>query len=180
MKEHFGRLYLAGALLSIYAGLVLLIALAPLPSRADDNAAVRIGFSIARTGQNAVAAQGGVEANYTLWSEQINAAGGLDIKGQKRKVELVGYDDQSDVETSIRTYEKLMGDDKVDLIFAPWGSNFAFAVAPAGQQVRLSVPVHHRQRQEASGHEAPLLFWSVLDRRTIDKGAGRSDGCGER
>jgi branched-chain amino acid transport system substrate-binding protein len=130
MKQHFGRLYLAGALLSIYAGLVLLIALAPLPSRADDNAAVRIGFSIARTGQNAVAAQGGVEANYTLWSEQINAAGGLDIKGQKRKVELVGYDDQSDVETSIRTYEKLMGDDKVDLIFAPWGSNFAFAVAP--------------------------------------------------
>ena len=134
MKEHFGRLYLAGALLSIYAGLVLLIALAPLPSRADDNAAVRIGFSIARTGQNAVAAQGGVEANYTLWSEQINAAGGLDIKGQKRKVELVGYDDQSDVETSIRTYEKLMGDDKVDLIFAPWGSNFAFAVAPVANK----------------------------------------------
>ena len=134
MKEHFGRLYLAGALLSIYAGLVLLIALAPLPSRADDNAAVRDRISIARTGQNAVAAQGGVEANYTLWSEQINAAGGLDIKGQKRKVELVGYDDQSDVETSIRTYEKLMGDDKVDLIFAPWGSNFAFAVAPVANK----------------------------------------------
>ena len=81
-----------------------------------------------------MAAQGGVEANYTLWSEQINAAGGLDIKGQKRKVELVGYDDQSDVETSIRTYEKLMGDDKVDLIFAPWGSNFAFAVAPVANK----------------------------------------------
>jgi branched-chain amino acid transport system substrate-binding protein len=130
MKEHSGRLHSASASLSICAGLVLLIASAPVPSRADDNAAIRIGFSIARTGQNAVAAQGGVEANYTLWSEQINAAGGLDIKGQKRKVELVGYDDQSDVETSVRTYEKLMGDDKVDLIFAPWGSNFAFAVAP--------------------------------------------------
>ena len=130
MTEHSGRLYLAGALLPISLGLVLLIAGASLPSRADDAAPVRIGFSIARTGQNAVAAQGGVEANYTLWAEQINAAGGLDIKGQKRKVELVGYDDQSDVETSVRTYEKLMGDDKVDLIFAPWGSNFAFAVAP--------------------------------------------------
>jgi branched-chain amino acid transport system substrate-binding protein len=130
MKRHPNRFYVAGVLLSACAGLALLVALSPLPTHADDKAPVRIGFSIARTGQNAVAAQGGVEANYTLWSEQINAAGGLDIKGQKRPVELVGYDDQSDVETSVRTYEKLMGDDKVDLIFAPWGSNFAFAVAP--------------------------------------------------
>ncbi len=111
-------------------GFALLFALAAIPTRAEDNAPVRIGFSIARTGQNAVAAQSGVEANYTLWAEQVNAGGGLDIKGQKRKVELVGYDDQSDVETSVRTYEKLMDDDKVDLIFAPWGSNFAFAVGP--------------------------------------------------
>jgi branched-chain amino acid transport system substrate-binding protein len=65
-----------------------------------------------------------------LWSEQVNAAGGLNVNGTRRKVELVGYDDQSDVETSVRSYEKLMADDKVDLIFAPWGSNFAFAVAP--------------------------------------------------
>jgi branched-chain amino acid transport system substrate-binding protein len=113
-----------------FGTLALLLALAATPARAEDSGPVRIGFSIARTGQNAVAAQGSVEANYTLWSEQVNAAGGLDIKGQKRKIELVGYDDQSDVETAVRTYEKLMADDKVDLILPPWGSNFAFAVAP--------------------------------------------------
>ncbi len=116
-------------ILALGSGLVLLLALAALPLRAED-APVRIGFSIARTGPNAVAAQGSVEANYTLWSEQVNAAGGLNIKGQKRKIELVGYDDQSDVETSVRTYEKLMADDKVDLILPPWGTNFAFAVGP--------------------------------------------------
>jgi branched-chain amino acid transport system substrate-binding protein len=132
MKRHPRNLGAAVAVqvVACCGGLSVLLALAALPTRAEDSAPVRIGFSIARTGQNAVAAQGSVEANYTLWSEQVNAAGGLDIKGQKRKVELVGYDDQSDVETSVRTYEKLMGDDKVDLIFAPWGSNFAFAVAP--------------------------------------------------
>jgi branched-chain amino acid transport system substrate-binding protein len=132
MKRHPRNLGAAVAVqvVACCGGLSVLLALAALPTRAEDSAPVRVGFSIARTGQNAVAAQGSVEANYTLWSEQVNAAGGLDIKGQKRKVELVGYDDQSDVETSVRTYEKLMGDDKVDLIFAPWGSNFAFAVAP--------------------------------------------------
>ncbi|MGB7101709.1 MAG: amino acid ABC transporter substrate-binding protein [Xanthobacteraceae bacterium] len=116
-------------ILALGSGLVLLLALAALPLRAED-APVRIGYSMARTGPNAVAAQGSVEANYTLWSEQANAADGLNVKGQKRKVELIGYDDQSDVETSVRTYEKLMADDKVDLILPPWGSNFAFAVGP--------------------------------------------------
>ncbi|MEO8656196.1 MAG: amino acid ABC transporter substrate-binding protein, partial [Ramlibacter sp.] len=33
-------------------------------------------------------------------------------------------------ETCVRTYEKLMGSDKVDLILAPWGSNANFALAP--------------------------------------------------
>jgi branched-chain amino acid transport system substrate-binding protein len=111
-------------------GFALLIALAAVPAGAQDSSPVRIGFSLARTGANAVAAQGSVEANYTLWSEEVNALGGLKINGQQRKVELAGYDDQSDVETSVRTYEKLMVDDKVDFILPPWGSNFAFAVAP--------------------------------------------------
>jgi branched-chain amino acid transport system substrate-binding protein len=114
-------------ILGFGGGAVLVLALA-MPARAQDN--VRIGFSIARTGPNAIAAQGSVEANYVLWSERANAAGGLNVNGQKRKIELLGYDDQSDVETSVRTYEKLMVDDKVDLILPPWGSNFAFAVAP--------------------------------------------------
>ncbi len=118
----------AGRIFAFGSGVALVLALAALPARAED-APVRIGYSMARTGQNAVAAQGSVEANYILWSEQVNAAGGLNVKGQKRKIELVGYDDQSDVETSVRTYEKLMADDKVDLILPPWGSNFAFAVA---------------------------------------------------
>ncbi|MBL8343828.1 MAG: amino acid ABC transporter substrate-binding protein, partial [Rubrivivax sp.] len=34
------------------------------------------------------------------------------------------------IETAVRTYEKLMGSDKVDLILPPWGSNANFAVAP--------------------------------------------------
>jgi branched-chain amino acid transport system substrate-binding protein len=65
-----------------------------------------------------------------LWAEQQNAAGGLDVKGTKRRIELISSDDRSDVETVVRTYEKLMGSDKVDLVLPPWGSNANFAVAP--------------------------------------------------
>jgi branched-chain amino acid transport system substrate-binding protein len=93
-------------------------------------APVRIGYAIARTGPWAGGAQVSQEPNYLLWAEAQNAAGGLNVKGTKRPIELVSSDDQSNVETCVRTYEKLMGSDKVDLVLPPWGSNANFAVAP--------------------------------------------------
>ncbi len=93
-------------------------------------APVRIGYAIARTGPWAGGAQVSQEPNYLLWAEQQNAAGGMNVKGTKRPIELISSDDRSDIETCVRTYEKLMGSDKVDLILPPWGSNANFAVAP--------------------------------------------------
>lgn len=97
---------------------------------AQGAAPVRIGYTMARTGPWSVGAQVSQEPNYLLWAEQHNAAGGLNVKGTKRPIELVSSDDQSNIETCVRTYEKLMGSDKVDLVLPPWGSNANFAVAP--------------------------------------------------
>jgi branched-chain amino acid transport system substrate-binding protein len=85
---------------------------------------------MSRTGPWTGGAQVSQEPNYLLWAERQNAAGGLDVKGVKRKIELISSDDRSDVETVVRTYEKLMGSDQVDLVLPPWGSNANFAVAP--------------------------------------------------
>lgn len=93
-------------------------------------APVRIGYAIARTGPWAGGGQVSQEPNYLLWAEQVNAAGWLDVKGTKRPIELISSDDRSDIETCVRSYEKLMGSDKVDLVLPPWGSNANFAVAP--------------------------------------------------
>jgi branched-chain amino acid transport system substrate-binding protein len=103
------------------------------PAFAQD-APVRIGYAIARTGPWAAGAQVTQEPNYIMWAEQVNAAGGLSVKGKKRKVELVGFDDRSEAETVVRTYEKLMGSDKVDLILPPWGTGANFAVMPVVQK----------------------------------------------
>jgi len=93
-------------------------------------AAVRVGYAIARSGPWAPGAQVSQEPNYLLWAEQQNAAGGLNVKGSRRPIELISSDDQSNIETCVRTYEKLMGSDKVDLVLPPWGSNANFAIAP--------------------------------------------------
>ncbi len=121
------------------------------PIAKAQNAPVRVGYAIARTGPWTGGAQVSQEPNYLLWAEQQNAAGGLNVKGVRRPIELVSSDDRSDVETCVRTYEKLMGSDKVDLVLPPWGSNANFAVAPLANRFGY-----------------PLLAPTALSRRLVE------------
>jgi len=89
---------------------------------------VRIGFSLSKTGMFANATPSQLNV-YELWKEQVNAAGGLDVAGERRPIEFVSYDDQSNTGNAVKIYEKLITDDKVDLLLAPWGTPFHFAVA---------------------------------------------------
>lgn len=97
-------------------------------ARADEKP-VRIGYSMALTGLFAQAAPSQVHA-YELWKDQVNASGGLDVGGVKRPIEFVSYDDQSNPANAVRIYEKLITEDKVDLLIAPWGTPFHLAIAP--------------------------------------------------
>jgi branched-chain amino acid transport system substrate-binding protein len=91
---------------------------------------IRIGYAISRTGPFAAGAQTTQEPNFIMWADQVNAAGGLNVQGKRRKIELVGIDDRSEVETMVRTFEKLMTSDKMDLVLPPWGTGMNFAVMP--------------------------------------------------
>lgn len=98
---------------------------------------IRIGYSIARTGIFAAAAPS-QENPYLLWQEQVNAAGGLDLPGgEKRPVEFVSYDDQSNPANTVRIYERLITQDKVDLLAAPWGTPMHLALAPVLQRYKF-------------------------------------------
>jgi branched-chain amino acid transport system substrate-binding protein len=126
-------------------------AMAVAPGLIAQSGPVRIGYAIARTGPWTGGAQVSQEPNYLLWAEQQNAAGGLNVKGVRRPIELISSDDRSDTETVVRTYEKLMGSDKVDLVLPPWGSNANFAVAPL-----------------ANRHGYPFLAPTALSRRLVE------------
>jgi branched-chain amino acid transport system substrate-binding protein len=126
-------------------------ALSVAPQLLAQPAPVRVGYTMARTGPWTGGAQTSQEPNYLLWAEQQNAAGGLDVKGVRRKIELISSDDRSDVETCVRTYQKLMGSDKVDLVLPPWGSNANFAVAPLANRMGY-----------------PFLAPTALSKRLID------------
>jgi branched-chain amino acid transport system substrate-binding protein len=130
---------------------------AALPALAQDGP-VRIGYAIARTGPWSIGAQTTQEPNYIMWAEQVNAAGGLNVKGKKRKVELVGFDDRSETETVVRTYEKLMGSDKVDLILPPWSTGANFAMMPLIQKYGYPMIAPTATGRKLLGMKNPYFF----------------------
>jgi ABC-type branched-subunit amino acid transport system substrate-binding protein len=73
---------------------------------------------------------------YDLWVKDVNAAGGIYVKeyGKKLPVELIIYDDKSDVGTMTKLLEKLIVEDKVDFILPPWGTGMLFAAATIAQK----------------------------------------------
>jgi branched-chain amino acid transport system substrate-binding protein len=106
------------------------------PASAADE--IRAGFSMSLTGRYAAGAAGQMQA-YKLWEKQVNKAGGLKVGDKKRPVKLVYYDDKSQAQTAVKVYEKLVTQDKVDVLLSPWGTSIHFAVAPLAEKYKVPI-----------------------------------------
>jgi branched-chain amino acid transport system substrate-binding protein len=101
--------------------LLSIILLSPSSSMGDDP--IRIGVTLGLTGK--YSAMGGMQRDaYILWGDHINAEGGL----LGRPVELLILDDRSDKKTAVNQYNKLMDEEKVDMIFGPYSSELTSAI----------------------------------------------------
>ncbi|MGL4289631.1 MAG: amino acid ABC transporter substrate-binding protein [Phreatobacter sp.] len=98
--------------------------------RAQGGAPVKIGFSISKTGPNAGGASVTTLPNYQLWAKTVNDAGGLNLGSSRRPVELIEYDDRSQSEEAVRNVERLINQDKVDIVLPPWSTGLNLAVGP--------------------------------------------------
>lgn len=103
---------------------------APFAVRAQSGAPVRIGWAISKTGPFAGGAASAQLPNYQLWVADVNKAGGINVGGTKRPIEVVEYDDRSQPEEAVRAVERLISQDKVDFLLPPWGTGINMAVAP--------------------------------------------------
>src|SRR5437870_9271320 len=92
---------------------------------------IRLGASLSLTGTYAKLGKNQHEG-YQLCLKELNAKGGL----LGRKVELVVYDDQSLPPTGVRLYEKLITEDKVDVVMGPYSSPITEAVANVTEKYR--------------------------------------------
>jgi branched-chain amino acid transport system substrate-binding protein len=89
---------------------------------------VRVGVTASLTGAYAVPGSN-LLAGLKMWAHDVNARGAL----LGREVEIVSYDDQSDPATSARLYEKLISDDRVDLLIGPYASDVTQAASEVAE-----------------------------------------------
>lgn len=98
----------------------------------------RIGAPLALTG--GLADEGKKQQDvWKLWMDKVNAAGGIDIGGEKYQIEFVQYDYQTDGKRAGQLAEKLIIDDEVDVLMAPFGSGHTKIVAAVAE--RYQVPL---------------------------------------
>ena len=109
----------------------LIIWAAAVSVQAADPRSIRIGYAISKTGAYATGANTSTLPNYRLWVRDVNDSGGIMLKdGQRHRIEVIEYDDQSDPIEAQKAVETLATGDKVDFILAPWGATLNLAVAP--------------------------------------------------
>ena len=94
---------------------------------------ITIGMTVSQSGRFALAAQSG-ERGLKIWIDDVNRRGGVDVGGTKHKIKLVSLDDRSDKTMVPRVYETLIKDEKVDILFGPFGSTLTGAAANATEQ----------------------------------------------
>jgi len=109
-------------------------ALTPALGAAQSSDKIRVGMTVSSTGSFALASQSGVRG-VELWVDDVNRRGGIEVKGKKYPVELVKLDDRSDKQMVTRVYERLIVDEKVDLVFAPFGSTLTAAAATVTERL---------------------------------------------
>jgi branched-chain amino acid transport system substrate-binding protein len=98
-----------------------------------ESPSIRIGAPLPLTGP--LSPEGTkLKQGYDLWVQEVNAAGGISVGIDKRRVELVYYDYESNTPKSVQLAEKLVNDDKVDFMFAPFGSGSTKAASSVAEK----------------------------------------------
>jgi branched-chain amino acid transport system substrate-binding protein len=104
-----------------------------------------VGGSVALTGPYALAAREQLQG-FQMWLDEVNTRGGL----LGRKLRFAHYDDASNPKNSARIYQKLLAEDKADVLIGPYSS--AITTAAIAVAEKAGVPM------VSAGAAAPALW----------------------
>ncbi len=110
---------------------VALLFLGPGAGAAWAQEPLKIGASISLSGTYAKPGKY-TQEGYLLCEKELNDRGGL----LGRKMRFVIYDDKSDPGTAVRLYERLLTEDKVDLVMGPYSSPITNAASTVSEKYR--------------------------------------------
>jgi branched-chain amino acid transport system substrate-binding protein len=98
---------------------------------------IKIGAPLPLTGALSPEGQK-LQRGYDLWSETVNAKGGIKAGDKTYKVEMVYADYQSNTPRAVQLVDKLVSQDKVNFLFSPFGSGATKAASATSE--RYGIP----------------------------------------
>jgi branched-chain amino acid transport system substrate-binding protein len=105
---------------------------APTPTLKPTKDKIVVGMARPLSGWNATIGDAAFRPIYETWVPMVNDEGGIYVEeyGKRLPIELIVYDDTSDIGTMTRLTEKLILEDQVDFLWPASGTAFIFAQAP--------------------------------------------------
>lgn len=110
---------------------------------------------------------------YDLWAEVMNEKGGVEVGGERFKVEMFYGDDQSNPATGADAAERLIVQDEVCALFGPYTSGSTIAVQPICQ--KYQVPMISGSAESPNVWKAkPEFNFGIIP--AVDTSSGKSLG----
>jgi branched-chain amino acid transport system substrate-binding protein len=133
---------------------------------------LRVGVITSLSGENIF---GGnlTRRGYDLWAEMANQKGGVEIGGQKLKVEMSYGDDQSNPATGADAAERLIVQEKVHALFGPYTSGSTIAVQPICQKYKVAMVSGSAESPNVWKAKPEYNFGMIP---AVDSSAGKSLG----
>jgi branched-chain amino acid transport system substrate-binding protein len=126
---------------------------------------IRFGYAITQSGPLGPGADSTTISQYKLWQKRVNDGGGIMLKKFNKKVpvDFVSYDDQGKPDELLKLTERLIQQDKVDMMLAPYATHMNLAAAPI--VTKHEYPVIMTTATTAKTYELgpkwPYAFWNI-------------------
>ncbi|MDB5839639.1 MAG: Extracellular ligand-binding receptor [Herminiimonas sp.] len=143
----------------------LLAASGAMPAQAASKV-VKVGAALPLTGP--LSPEGTRQRNgFQLWADTVNAAGGIKAGGDVYKVEIIYVDYQSNTPRAVQAAERLITQDKVDFLFAPFGSGAVKAVSAVTEKYGVPMLAPNAASEQVYDQGFKYLFGVFTPNRTL-------------
>lgn len=126
---------------------------------------IRFGYSITQSGPLGPGAESTSVSQYKLWQKRVNDAGGIALKKFSKKVpiDFVSYDDQGKPDELLKLTERLIQQDKVDMVLGPYATHMNLASAPIINKYEYPVIMTTATTAKTYdlGPKWPYAFWNI-------------------
>src|SRR6516164_2530750 len=134
------------------------------PAAAQD--VIKIGAPLPLTGP--LAPEGlKQKRGYDLWAEIANAKGGIKADGKTYKVEIVYTDYASNTPRAVQATERLITEDKVNFLFAPFGSGATKAASAISEKYQIPMLAASASSAEIFNQGFKYIFSTLTGNETV-------------